>query len=67
MESKVIVRRAINIPPEDEVNEAIKELGDGWRIIQVETELAVFGVIPDSTVPPLHHCVYVITVAMQRD
>ena len=67
MYSKVIVRSGINIPPEDQINEAIEELGVGWYIIQANTTPTVFGIEPKSGTPPFHHCIYVTTVVLHKN
>lgn len=68
MESMVLVVREINVSPEEKVNKDIKALGKGWRVIHAETAISVFGVVsnPLSSVP-IHHCLYVTTVVMQKD
>lgn len=72
MESRVIVQAQVNAPPEEKVNEAIKDLGDGWRVMSATTALAVFGIQPGTegylpnAIGPIHHCTYVTTVVMQK-
>ena len=67
MKSKVIVKKRNNIPPEEEVNKAIEELGEGWRVVQSQTALAVFVGAPLEGVTPLTQVCYVTTVVMQKD
>jgi hypothetical protein len=56
---KVIVKRGIDRPPDDHVNDAIKNLGKGWGVVSAVTTVEIYG--PDYKV------LYVITVVVHKD
>lgn len=57
---KVIIVRAHNHPPEDELNERLEELGPEWTVVSAETALT-------TTQPgPLAQVLYVTTVIVER-
>ncbi len=63
--NKVIIENGINIPPREKVDQEIQKLGDEWKVVSANTTATVFGIVPDSGSPPLHHCVYTTTVVLE--
>jgi len=60
---------SVNLPEEaaQQANDEIKKLGEGWSVVSLSTNVEVFGVVVDGVhIPPLHHAVYVVTVALQK-
>jgi len=74
MRQQIIIESGVNIPPDEQINRRLEELGDGWEIVNVQTSSEVFGIVPGtdssqyggSTCAPLHHCVYITTVVVKR-
>jgi hypothetical protein len=74
MRHRVIIERRINIPPDEEVNKRLEELGNDWEVVSAHTISEVFGIIPGtdssqhggSTGAPLHHCIYTTTVVVKQ-
>ncbi|MBI3888876.1 hypothetical protein HY311_03775 [Candidatus Nomurabacteria bacterium] len=69
MQNRVIMVSSVNLPDEaaQQMNDEIKKLGEGWSVVDISTNVEVFGVVVDGiNIPPLHHAVYAITVALQK-
>lgn len=67
MESRVIIRHELNLPPQDEIDNAIKELGNGWRIVSANTAITVFKGAREGFAQEVNLSLFVTTVALQKD
>ena len=73
-QTKILTAYGTNIPPEDEINKKICDLGEGWETVSASTSVSVFGHNPnlqiradetsDRTIPA-YHAAYVITVVVK--
>jgi hypothetical protein len=59
---KIIIVDSRNTPPEEEVEERLEELGDGWRVVSAITSLYPFGEMDDGP----RHIYYVTTVVVGK-
>lgn len=68
---KVIIVQGMNIPPEDDVNQRLEELGSGWRVVSATTAMCPFGQM-DINQPGQNyrgvcrHMYYTVTVVVER-
>ena len=74
-EQKIIIVSSMNLTPEDELNERLEKLGDGWKIVgQPQTTIALQGEM--DTAPTAggsglfygvaHHVYMVTTVVVEK-
>lgn len=40
---KIIICKSMNVTPEDQVNESVNELGQGWRVVSASTVIIPWG------------------------
>ena len=65
MKQKVLIAWEMHHPPTKNINGQIRCLGEGWRIKTVETQVKILHFDRESGLDP--HCLYVITVVVERD
>lgn len=71
---KVIIVTGKNIPPEEEANERIEQLGEGWRVVSAITQLCTHGTFEESSSGPVlkvsrgdpMHVLYVTTLVVEK-
>jgi len=71
MKQKVIIVRSLNFTPEDELENRLQELGEGWRVVSASTSLALHGTMDHRTETSwmyriARHAYYVTTVIVER-
>lgn len=65
---KVIMVKGQNVPPEEEVQERIDALGEGWELVTIQTDQMAWGEMSPGEyefVRPMH-VYYITTVIMKR-
>lgn len=64
METKIVIERSQNIPPEDEIEEAIAPLlAKGFRVKSANTAIAPFGEMGGDA----RHIYYAVTVVLEQE
>jgi len=71
---KVIIVTSRNISPEEEVNERIERLGEGWRVVSAVTQLCTHGTFEEACSGPGFkvsmgdpmHVLYVTTLVVEK-
>ena len=65
--TKVIIVRALNNTPQDEVDKALEEIGDGWDVASAITTSEVFAIdLNSGQSPPFHHIWFTTTIVLKR-
>jgi len=66
---KVIIVKSMNVTPEEELAERLAQLGDGWRVVSVSTNIATWGEIdlgPENSFGSAKHVYYVTTALLEK-
>ncbi len=66
MHSKVIIKSKLHHPPEEEVNLAIRDYVNGWRVVQATTNVFVFEDTTEPNIRLRHQCSFVTTVVLEK-
>lgn len=65
---RTVIVGSRNIPPEKEVNQKLKKLGEGWRVTSASTVMVPWGEIdlghPD--LPSARHVYFVTTIVVEK-
>ena len=70
MNQKVIIVRSMNLTPEDELEEKLNELGEGWRVVSATTAAALQGTMdidaPGKFFGVARHIYFVTTAVVEK-